>query len=285
MQVDQINLDGIDPEQIDAEQPRETSHTSPTEEEVIVFEGVGKQFVRDGELIWALKGLDLRIRKGEMVAIVGQTGCGKSTAFNLLLGLYPPSQGRVVVQGRDPYADFDSFQGKIAVVFQDDRLLPWRTAEANVALGLEYQGVGRNERHQIARQWLERLGLKGSEGAYPYQMSGGMRQRVGIARCFALNPDIILCDESFSALDELTAEQLRAEFVKLVREEHKTGVFITHSIEEALTIGERVVVFRAPGHVAGELEVPENLTPDERATHRDQVRALMNPAATSQGGE
>jgi NitT/TauT family transport system ATP-binding protein len=148
-------------------------------------------------------------------------------------------------------------------------------AQDNVALGLQYQGVGKSERHRTSREWLARLGLEGREEAYPYQLSGGMRQRVGIARCFALDPDIILCDESFSALDELTADQLRDEFVKLVKEEGKTGVFITHSIEEALTMGERVLVFRAPGHVAAEFEVPDELSSDELARYRTRVRNVM----------
>src|SRR5699024_1295218 len=128
---------------------------------------------------------------------------------------------------------------------------------------------------ETAREWLARLGLKGRETAYPYELSGGMRQRVGIARCFALNPDIILCDESFSALDELTADRLHGEYVKLIKEEGKTGVFITHSIEEALTIGAREAVFRAPGHVAAELEVAEQLGEPEVGSMRRGIGEVM----------
>ncbi|QBI21901.1 ABC transporter ATP-binding protein [Egibacter rhizosphaerae] len=246
---------------------------------VIAFEGAEKRFPsKEGAPVTALKGLDLSVASGEMVAIVGQTGCGKSTAFNLLLGLYEPTSGRVTVAGCNPYAQFQDLKGRIAVVFQDDRLLPWRTAEQNVALGLEYQGLGKSERLEIARTWLGRLGLEGRESAYPHQLSGGMRQRVGIARCFALNPDIILCDESFSRLDELTAERLRGEFVNLVKDEGKTGVFITHSIEEALSIGDRVVVFRAPGHVAAEFTIPAGLESAELGSYRQRIREAMATA-------
>lgn len=242
----------------------------------IQFEQVSKTFVsRSGSQVQAVSGLDLTVRRGEMLAIVGQTGCGKSTAFNMLLGLYPATSGNVIVEGMNPYDDFQSLKGRIAVVFQDGRLLPWRTAEQNVALGLEYMGVSKQKRLATAHQWLARLGLEGREKAYPYELSGGMRQRVGIARCFALNPDIILCDESFSALDELTADRLRAEFVALVKDGGKTGVFITHSIEEAVSIGDRVAVFRAPGHVAKEFDVSGTLSEDEQAYWRREIRRVM----------
>lgn len=255
----------------------ETQVSSTNSNEVLIrFEDVNKTFVtRSGDRVRAIEGLNLTVSRGELLAIVGQTGCGKSTAFNLLLGLYDATSGTVSVEGLDPHDDFEALKGRIAVVFQDGRLLPWRTAEDNVALGLEYMGVSKAERTAVARQWLTRLGLQGREKAYPYELSGGMRQRVGIARCFALNPDIILCDESFSALDELTADRLRGEFVKLVKEEGKTGVFITHSIEEALTIGDRVAVFRAPGHVAAEFDVAGDLTEGQLAEKRRDVRQVM----------
>ncbi|HLS25605.1 MAG TPA: ABC transporter ATP-binding protein [Beutenbergiaceae bacterium] len=256
---------------------QERQPMSTVSDDVLIrFTDVNKTFVtRNGQEVQALRGLNLSVSRGELVAIVGQTGCGKSTAFNLLLGLYAATNGAVSVEGLNPHDDFEELKGKIAVVFQDGRLLPWRTAEQNVALGLEYMGVSKSERLDKAREWLTRLGLKGRENAYPYELSGGMRQRVGIARCFALNPDIILCDESFSALDELTADRLRGEFVKLVKEEGKTGVFITHSIEEALTIGDRVAVFRAPGHVAAEFTIPGELNEAELADMRRQVRGVM----------
>jgi NitT/TauT family transport system ATP-binding protein len=157
------------------------------------------------------------------------TGCGKSTTFNLILGLVPPSEGQVRVNGRDPHADFDWFRRRIAVVFQDSRLLPWRTAVQNVHAGMKFAGIPKGEWDGRARSWLSRLGLAGRESAYPHELSGGQRQRVAIARAFSVDPDIILCDESFSALDEVTARAFHQEFVELVRGNGKTGVVITHS--------------------------------------------------------
>ena len=230
----------------------------------IAFDRVDKVFHRRGAgggRHHAVKDLSFEIAPGDVVAIVGRTGCGKSTAFNLMMGLLAPSAGTVRVMGRDPHAEFNWFRGKIAVVFQGDRLLPWRTAADNVCLGLDILGdKSRRQRREIANEWLRRLDLAGAEQAYPHQLSGGMRQRVSIARAFALDPEIVLCDESFSALDELTANLLRREFIQLVRQQHKTAVFITHSITEALSMGERILVFAPPGHVVRDLRVP---SPDD----------------------
>ena len=162
----------------------------------------------------AVDGLNLDVRSGQMLALLGKTGCGKSTIFNMIAGLTEPTGGKVRVSGRDPFADFDSFRGKMAIVFQNDRLLPWRTAIQNVELGLEMLGVPAAERREKAQLWLTKLGLGGHEDDYPHALSGGMRQRVSIARAFATNANILLCDEPFSALDESTAGRLRAEFVR-----------------------------------------------------------------------
>jgi NitT/TauT family transport system ATP-binding protein len=150
----------------------------------------------------AVDGLNLDVRPGQMLAILGKTGCGKSTIFNMIAGLTEPTSGTVRVSGRDPFADFDSFRGKMAIVFQSDRLLPWRTAIQNVELGLEMLDAPVAERRAAAQLWLTKLGLGGHENDYPHALSGGMRQRVSIARAFATNADILLCDEPFSALDE-----------------------------------------------------------------------------------
>ena len=151
------------------------------------------------------------MRRGELVAILGKTGCGKSTTFGLISGLIRPSRGRVAVQGHDPYGEFNWFRGKIGIVFQNDRLMPWRTALENVALGMELNKVPERERRDIAAAWLARLGLSGHENDYPHALSGGMRQRVSIARAFAAGPALLLCDEPFSALDEHTGNALRQE--------------------------------------------------------------------------
>jgi NitT/TauT family transport system ATP-binding protein len=206
------------------------------------------------------------------------TGCGKSTMFNLALGLFPPTSGTVRVQGHDPYTEFDWFRRKVAVVFQDARLLPWRTALQNVCVGMKFAGVEKPLWEPTAKDWLRRLGLGGREDSYPHQLSGGQRQRVSLARAFAVDPELILCDESFSALDEITAKNLRAEFVELVRAGGKTGVVITHNIAEALSLGNRVLVMRAPGHLADDIRLSPNATEAEIAALRSRVLAAMDPA-------
>src|SRR5439155_5972216 len=141
----------------------------------------------------AVDRLSFEVAPGEIVAVLGKTGCGKSTMFNLIAGLIEPTSGAVDVIGRDPFRNFESFRGKIGIVFQGDRLMPWRTALANVVLGLEILARPQIEAQAVARGWLERLGLKGHENDYPHALSGGMRQRVSIARAFAIEPELFLC--------------------------------------------------------------------------------------------
>ena len=223
----------------------------------------------------AVDGLNLDVRPGQMLAILGKTGCGKSTIFNMIAGLTEPTSGTVRVSGRDPFADFDSFRGKIAIVFQSDRLLPWRTAIQNVELGLEMLDAPVTERRAAAQLWLTKLGLGGHESDYPHALSGGMRQRVSIARAFATNADILLCDEPFSALDESTAGRLRAEFVRLVKENGKTAVFITHSISEALEIGDRIVVLKRPAVIAYDVSFDAGTGQQERELIRSRIGDVL----------
>jgi NitT/TauT family transport system ATP-binding protein len=225
---------------------------------VVRFTNVAKRF--GGEASgYAVKDLNLNIDQGELVAVVGKTGCGKSTMFNLLVGLIEPSAGEIRVLGRNPFADFSALAGKLSFVFQNDRLLPWRSALDNAAYGLELLHVAKKRRLAIGSDWLTRLGLEAHQDKYPHSLSGGMRQRISIARAFAIDPDILLCDEPFSALDELTGATLRDEFRRLVHDTHKTGVFVTHSISEAMEIGDRILVFRTPGHVAAEFRTQDAL--------------------------
>ncbi len=210
-----------------------------------------------------------------MLALLGKTGCGKSTIFNMIAGLTEATSGTVKVDGRNPFLEFDSFRGKIAIVFQGDRLLPWRTAIGNVELGLEMLDMPAGPRRETALRWLEMLGLRGHEHDYPHALSGGMRQRVSIARAFATDANILLCDEPFSALDEMTGRALRAEFVKLVRDNGKTAVFITHSINEALEIGDRLVVLKRPAAIAIDIALATTTPATEKEAIRERIQSVL----------
>jgi NitT/TauT family transport system ATP-binding protein len=181
----------------------------------------------------------------------------------------------VRVNGRDPFANFDSFRGKMAIVFQNDRLLPWRSAVKNVELGLEMLDLPAAERRTTAQSWLTKLGLGRHEEDFPHALSGGMRQRVSIARAFATNAAILLCDEPFSALDEATAARLRTEFVQLVKDNGKTAVFITHSISEALEIGDRIVVMKRPAMIAYDVSFDGGTGVEERELIRGRIGDVL----------
>jgi NitT/TauT family transport system ATP-binding protein len=243
----------------------------------IHLDHVSKVFGRKGSkgCYRAVDDLSLAVRPGQMLAILGKTGCGKSTIFNMIAGLTEPTSGTIRVGGRDPFKDFDSFRGRIAIVFQNDRLLPWRSAIQNVELGLEMLDVPAMERQKTAQSWLSRLGLGGHENDFPHALSGGMRQRVSIARAFATNARILLCDEPFSALDESTAARLRAEFVRLVKENGKTAVFITHSISEALEIGDRIVVLKRPAMIAYDVSFDGDTDAGERDVIRGRIGEVL----------
>jgi NitT/TauT family transport system ATP-binding protein len=252
--------------------------TANSDAAAIHLGGVSKLFgsASSGEPFRAVDNLDLDVKPGEMVALLGKTGCGKSTIFNMVAGLLAPTTGTVRVGGRDPFADFNAFRGKIAIVFQNDRLLPWRSAIANVELGLEMLGVPPEERRKTAQHWLTKLGLEGHEHDFPHALSGGMRQRVSIARAFATNAAILLCDEPFSALDEMTANRLRVEFLNLVKENGKTAVFITHSINEALQIGDRIVVLKRPAKIAYDVNVSTGTTSGDKEAIRKRIEDVLS---------
>ena len=248
--------------------------TSP----VIRFKDVTKIFRRaDGRGDFtAVDRLSFEIAKGEIVAVVGKTGCGKSTMFNIVAGLIEATSGEVAVIGKNPFHAFAYFRGKIGIVFQNDRLMPWRSALDNVQLGLQILDTDPKQAEQTAKGWLARLGLSGHENDYPHALSGGMRQRVSIARAFAVDPEILLCDEPFSALDEMTARDLRAEFVRLVRQNNKTAVFITHQIKEAMEIGDRVLVFHRPARIAYEARMTVGQSGDERQKIHDEIMQVLS---------
>ena len=223
----------------------------------IEVRGLRKVFrqTTSGQAVIAIDRLDLDIAPREVVAIVGQTGCGKSTFFDLMIGLEAPTEGTLRIGDKSPHGDFDFFRGRIATVFQQDRLLPWRSALDNARLPLELIGVPEDEQRERALTWLNRLGLGQFTNAFPHELSGGMRQRVAIARAFAVEPDILLADEAFGHLDEVTAAELRETFLKLARECGSTAILITHQLEEAIGVGDRVVVFGKSAKLLADIHV------------------------------
>jgi NitT/TauT family transport system ATP-binding protein len=232
-------------------------------------------YTADGRSQVAIEQLTFNVSAGETIAIVGRTGCGKSTFLNLLVGLDSPTEGRIDIGGKTPYGDFKDMRKKMAVVFQQDRLLPWRSAMDNVTLGLETLGIGRRERLEAAKYWLQRLGLGSYLNNFPHQLSGGMRQRVAIARAFAICPSILVADEAFGHLDEATAKLLRVVFSELIHEEGNTGVVVTHQLEEAIEIGDRVIVFAKPARVRADFATG-SISSAESHELRIELQRMLN---------
>jgi NitT/TauT family transport system ATP-binding protein len=201
----------------------------------------------------ALDGLDLEIRSGEFLVLLGPSGCGKSTLLDLLAGLTTPDEGEVRIDGRvvtRPSLDR-------GIVFQSYALLPWRTAVGNVEFGLEVKGLPKGERRRIALEYLELVGLTGFDDRYPYELSGGMKQRVALARSLAYEPSILLMDEPFAALDAQTREVLQAELLRIWEKTAKTILFVTHSIDEAAFLAQRVAVMTSrPARIKAVVDVP-----------------------------
>jgi NitT/TauT family transport system ATP-binding protein len=196
------------------------------------------------------------IEKGQFISIIGASGCGKSTLLQLIDGALKPSFGRIDVDGREASVRSNAR----GVVFQNFALLPWKTVLENVRLGLDYRrhDLSMAERTELARKYLARVGLGRAEGQYPYELSGGMQQRVGIARAFAVQPPVLLMDEPFGALDAQNAELLREEVRTLVAEERRTVVFVTHNLDEALQLSDRILLMKAsPGRLHEDLSLVE----------------------------
>jgi NitT/TauT family transport system ATP-binding protein len=228
----------------------------------ISFQQVRKEFVVRGEgggpsdRFTALEDITLDVRFGEFLALVGPSGCGKSTLLDLLGGLTAPTSGRILLDGR-PIEGPARDRG---IVFQQYALFPWRTAAQNVEFGLDIAGLKARQRREIARNYLDLVGLTAFADRYPHELSGGMKQRVAIARSLAYDPEVLLMDEPFAALDAQTRETLQGELLRIWRATGKTIIFITHGIDEAVVLGQRVAVMTSrPGRIKHVVEIPEAL--------------------------
>jgi NitT/TauT family transport system ATP-binding protein len=224
-----------------------TGETPP----LISLKGVSKSF-KDGQLL-ALDNLSLDIGPGEFVSILGPSGCGKTTLLRLIDGLIRPDEGEVLVKGRPPVPTQD-----MAMVFQSARLLPWRTVAGNIEFVLGLRGLSSRDRKDRALSLLGAVGLRDFADAYPHELSGGMQQRVGLARALAVEPEVFLMDEPFAALDAMTRETLRSELLRLWERRRMAVVFVTHDIDEAIILSQRIVVLRPrPGRM--DVVVPVDL--------------------------
>jgi NitT/TauT family transport system ATP-binding protein len=222
--------------------------------DLIVVEHVGKRYQTSSGAVEALHDVSLAVGAGEFCTLIGPSGCGKSTLLGMLGGLVTADRGRVLVDGR---AVSGPDPRRVATVFQEAGLFPWRTALENVEFGLELQGVPRGQRRATAAELLGPLGLRDFAAKYPRELSGGMRQRVAIGRALAIDTQIILMDEPFGALDEQTRLLMGEWLLDIWRRTRKTVVFVTHSLHEALALSTRVVVMTArPGRVKSVLELP-----------------------------
>src|SRR5580658_3246587 len=225
---------------------------------------------RDGGGLPVLEGINLDVQPGEIVALLGKSGSGKSTILRCIAGLVLPSSGTVSSHGRQ----LQGINPGVSLVFQTFALLPWLTVQQNVELGLEAQGIAPEERAVRAREAIDLIGLDGFESAFPKELSGGMRQRVGFARALVVEPDLLLMDEPFSALDVLTAENLRTELWQAGTFPAQAILIVTHNIEEAVTFADRVIVLGTnPGRIRTELGC---LIPRPRDRHSEQFGALVD---------
>jgi NitT/TauT family transport system ATP-binding protein len=240
----------------------------------VAVEGVAKTY-EDGD-VRALDGVSFAVADGEFVCIVGPSGCGKTTLFRIIAGLASPTDGEVLLSG----APVTGPTPDLGIVFQEYHLFPWRTARGNVAFGLEQSALPADERAARVDEMLELVGLEGSGDAYPRELSGGMKQRVGIARALAVDPELLLMDEPFGSVDAQTRATLHAELLDVWSATGKTVLFVTHDVAEAVTLADRVVVMTpGPGRVKELIDVdlprPRERTDEAFAAVEARVRSLI----------
>ncbi|MBR1888553.1 MAG: ABC transporter ATP-binding protein, partial [Candidatus Methanomethylophilus sp.] len=235
----------------------------------ISIRGIGKTYVRNGIETKAIENVSIDINKGELVSFIGPSGCGKTTLLNMIAGLLPPTAGAVYICNREctePGRDR-------GMVFQDFALLPWRTVKKNVELGLEIAGVPKAERSAQADEYLRIVGLEKFADAHINELSGGMKQRVGIARALIVKPDVILMDEPFGALDAQTRNLMQAQLIDILKTTKQTIIFITHSVDEAVYLSDKVVVLtKRPTTVNEVLEIPWPRPRDRSSPQFNEVK-------------
>jgi NitT/TauT family transport system ATP-binding protein len=262
--------------------PREADSTPADKRPVqIRVQNLTKTYESGDGQIEALDGLDLTVHEREFFCLLGPSGCGKSTFLRLVSGLLEPEAGSIEFVGDGPDLTTN-------LVFQEHGIFPWKSVLDNVAFGLKMDGLGKQRRYEIAQEYVEKVGLDGFEEAYPHQLSGGMKQRVGIARAFANDPDVLLMDEPFGDLDAQTKRHLQEELLALWNDSPKTVLYVTHDIEEAITLGDRLgVLSDRPGSLRAVLDVDlarprtrESIDLERLETLQRQVWSLLEEPAT-----
>jgi NitT/TauT family transport system ATP-binding protein len=244
----------------------------------LIIDHLSKQFTKNGqETVDSLTDINVRINDGEFICILGPSGCGKTTLLRIVAGLENPTTGKVLIDD----VMIDSPNPKLGMIFQDYSLYPWRTVNENIVFGLELRGIGKEQRAKVAQEYLELAGLFGFGNSYPYELSGGMRQRVAVVRALAVNPSVLLMDEPFGALDAQTRNRLQHDLLEIWDKTKKTILFVTHSVDEAVFLADRVVVLTPrPGYVCEVLPIelgrPRDRTSVEFAKIRRYVLDLIN---------
>jgi NitT/TauT family transport system ATP-binding protein len=243
---------------------------------MVIIEGLSKKYTSQGPSVPALVDINLTIKQGEFICLLGPSGCGKSTLLKIVAGLIPATSGMVSIDGKA----IDGPGPERAVVFQDYALFPWMTVRDNVEFGLEARKVPAAERRETSAKLLSVVGLSDFADRFPHHLSGGMKQRVSIARALAVDPSLLLMDEPFGALDAQTRQGLQDELLRIWRDYKKTVIFVTHSIEEAIYLSDRIVVMTArPGRIKEVVSIPESrprdMTGNDMNQRQRQVRAIL----------
>jgi len=241
--------------------------------------GVGKIYPGKNEPVEALRGIDFTCDAGDFVCLLGRSGCGKSTLLQMMAGLEAPTAGQIAVAGRELHGPSPD----AAIVFQDHGLFPWMSVQKNVEFNMKARGTPAAERKRIAAHFIAMTSLTGFEGRYPHELSGGMRQRVGIARALTTDPKALLMDEPFGALDAQTRGNLQDELLQIWEKQRTTVLFVTHSIDEALLLADRILVFSPrPGRIAADIRVD---LPRPRAPQSEAFSALARELRGLVGAE